>query len=205
MFKDRADAGMQLAEKLVTFQDDPAALVLALPRGGVVVGAAIAEQLRLPLDIIVTRKIGAPGNPEYAVAAITESGDMILNEREAVDPVWLEAQREYARAEALRRIALYRGTRAPLQLRNKRVLVVDDGLATGLTMRAAIASIKKQHPEKIIVVLPVAAKQSLTHIAKDVDEIVALESRDDFQYVAAFYKNFSETTDNEVIKLLQKI
>lgn len=193
-----------MAKLLEKYKDAKDTIILALPRGGVVVGFEVAKVLNLPLDIVVPRKIGAPGNPEFAIGAITETGEMILNEEVfGISESYLKNEAEKERAEAERRLKLYRGNRPPLSLKNKTVILIDDGLATGLTMRAAISSVKKMKAKKIIVAVPIAPPETVELIKKEVDEIFYLEAPPLFGAVGAFYKEFGETSDEEVIDLLK--
>jgi putative phosphoribosyl transferase len=165
----------------------------------------VARALNLPLDIVVPRKIGAPGNPEFSIGAITETGEMILNEEVfGISEDYLKNEAEKEKREAGRRLKLYRGDRPPLDLKNKTVIIVDDGLATGLTMRAAIASVKKMKAKKIIVAVPITPPEAVELIKKEADEIIYLEAPLLFGAVGAFYKEFGQTTDEEVIELLKK-
>ncbi len=208
IFKDRASAGKMLAVKLKKFQNDKNTLVLALPRGGVITGFEIAKALNLTLDIIVPRKIGATDNEEYAIGAITETGEGIFNQ-EAIDSLnitksYLDKKIAAQKKEALRRLKTYRKNRAPVNIKDKTAIIVDDGIATGLTMRAAIKSIRDKKVAKIIVAVPVIAADSLEIIKKEADEVIYLEAPQYFGAVAAFYENFSQTSDKEVIELLLK-
>ena len=157
MFKDRKEAGQLLAKALAKYKNDRV-VVLALPRGGVVVGYEVARALKFPLDIIVTRKIGHPDNPEYAICAVDEKGLLLCNEAEAksVDPSWLREEIAGQKKEAERRVTLYRGKRKMEEIGDKVAIIIDDGIATGLTMRLAVRAIKIQNPKKIIVAVPVA-------------------------------------------------
>lgn len=205
MFKNRVEAGQKLAEALKKFNNLPNTVILALPRGGAVIGFEVAQKLNLPLDIVVPRKIGAPGDPEFAVGAITETGEMILNEEVfGISENYLKNEAEKEKQEAGRRLKLYRGSRPPLNLKNKTVILVDDGLATGLTMRAAIASVKKMKTKKIIVAVPVIPPDAVELIKKEADEIIYLGAPLLFGAVGAFYQEFGQTTDEEVIDLLKK-
>lgn len=205
IFKNRTDAGLKLAEKLEKYKDVPNTVVLALPRGGIVVGYEVAKILNLPLDIVVPRKIGAPGNPEFAIGAVTESGEVILNEEVlGISDEYLKTEVEKEKQEAERRLKLYRGGRPPLDLKNKTVIISDDGLATGLTMRAAIATAKKLGAKKIVVAIPVAPPDAVELIKKEVDEIFYLDASPLFGAVGAFYQEFGQTTDEEVIDLLKQ-
>lgn len=205
-FKDRREAGRKLAETLEEYKNSKDAILLALPRGGVVVADEIAKELNLPLDIVVPRKIGSPQNPEYAIGAITETGEGVWNkgEIEDIDKEWLEKEIEKEKDEAKRRLKIYRGGKPPLALKNKIVILIDDGIATGLTLLAAIKSVKKQNPLKIIVAAPVGASDSVQIIKKEVDEVVCLYTPTFFGAVGSFYEEFGQTSDEEVINILQK-
>ena len=205
MFQDRKEAGEKLAQALIKYKNAAETIVLALPRGGVVVGFEVARALNLPLDIVVPRKIGAPGNPEYAIGAITETGDAIFNEEEVrqVDKEWLARAMEEEKKEAQRRLTAYRAGPPP-QLENKIVIVVDDGIATGYTMRAAIASVKSRKPAKIVVAAPHGASDSVARIQKESDECVVLAHPRIYFAVGAHYREFSQTADEEVIRLIRQ-
>ena len=203
VFKDRIEAGKKLAVKLnEKYPQIQNAIVLALPRGGVVVGAEVARVLNLPLDIIVTRKIGAPLNPEYAVAAVSEH-EMIPNPHENIDDQYLKMKAEKERQEIQRRMKEYRGRKQKIDLTDKTVFLVDDGLATGLTMAVAIKEVQRQNPSKIIIAVPVAPPQTIDNLKPKVDEIIVLNIEPLFLAVGQFYENFPQTTDEEVIKLLR--
>jgi len=207
-FKNRQDAGQKLAQKLKGFKGQKSALLLALPRGGVVVAFEIAKELNLPLDLVVPRKIGAPFNEEYAIGAITESGEGIFDQ-EAIASLnvtkdYLDKEVATEKKEAQRRLKTYRQNQPPLNLKNKTVIIVDDGIATGLTMRAAIKSAKEKKAKKIIVAVPVTARDSLKTIEKEADKVICLDAPLFFGAVGAFYENFDQTEDQEVINLMQK-
>lgn len=205
MFRDRAEAGRKLAQKLLRYANANA-LVLALPRGGVVVGFEIARALNLPLDIVAVRKIGHPNSPEYAIGAVDESGERILNEEEAhgVNSGWLAAETERELKEAKRRSAVYRGGRPQAKVEGKVVILVDDGIATGLTMRLAVRSVKAQKPQKILVAVPVAPADSASRLSEEgADELIVLEPPENFAgAVGAHYVRFDQTSDGEVGRLL---
>lgn len=208
IFKDRQDAGQKLAQALKKYKDQKDTLILALPRGGVVTAFEIAKELNLPLDLVVPRKIGAPDNEEYAIGAITESGEGIFNQ-EVIDSLgipkeYLNKKIAEEKKEAQRRLKTYRQDRPILNLANKTVIIVDDGIATGLTMRAAIKSIKENKAQKIIVAVPVSAKDSLKEIGKEVDQIICLDAPLFFGAVGAFYHDFGQTSDEEVIELMKQ-
>jgi len=208
LFKNRVEAGQKLAKTLGKFKDTEDTIILALPRGGVVVGAEVARELNLPLDIVVPRKIGAPANPEFAIGAITETGVGIFEEMiigaYGITESYLQNEIKKEKAEAERRLKLYRGTRSPLDLKNKTVILVDDGLATGLTMRAAVKSVKKYSAEKIVVAIPVTSPEAAELVKKEVDEIIYLEAPAFFGAVGSFYQEFGQTTDDEVVNLLKQ-
>lgn len=202
IFKNRIDAGEKLTALLADLKD-PNTIILGLPRGGVIVAKEVAHTLDLPLDIIVTRKIGAPGNDEYAIGAIDLDGEGVWNEEErsAVDNTWLTEKIEREKKEALRRSALYRDTRPPLDLHNKTAIIVDDGIATGMTMRAAVHYTKKLGAQKIIVAVPVAPPSAIEQF-KDLAEIRALELPSFFSAVGEWYEEFTQVEDQEVIDAL---
>ncbi|MBI2552594.1 phosphoribosyl transferase [Candidatus Uhrbacteria bacterium] len=204
MFKDRKEAGEKLAQALVKYKNAPETIVLALPRGGVVVGFEVARALRLPLDIVVPRKIGAPGNPEYAIGAITETGDAMMNDEEVrqVDKEWLKQEMEKEKKEAERRLTAYRAG-SPPRIEGKTVIIVDDGMATGYTMRAAVASVRARKAAKIIVAIPHGAGDSIEQIRREVDEVAALEIPAVYFAVGAHYEEFPQISDAEVISLLR--
>lgn len=208
VFRNRQDAGKKLARVLEQYKNAKNTIILALPRGGVVVGFEIALALNLPLDLVVPRKIGAPGNPEYAIGAITEEGEGIFNKSEikalGINKEYLDSEVVKEKKEAERRLRAYRGDRPPLVLTDKTVILIDDGIATGLTMRAAIKSVKKKGASQIIVAVPVSARDSLEIIKKEVDKVVCLHVPLFFGAVGAFYEEFAQTEDAEVIQLMQK-
>lgn len=206
IFKNRQDAGQKLAKKLKEFKNQKDTILLALPRGGVVVAFVIAQELNLPLDLVVPRKIGAPFHEEYAIGAITETGKGIFD-RAAIDSLnvsqeYLDEKVEQEKKEAQRRLKAYRQNRPPLNLIGKNVIIIDDGIATGLTMQAAIESVKQKKAKKIIVAVPVSANDSLKKIKSQVDQVICLDTPLFFGAVGAFYEDFSQTEDQEVINLM---
>lgn len=208
VFKDRIEAGRRLADKLSPYKNQKNTIILALPRGGVVIGAAIARSLNLPLDIIITRKIGAPGNEEYAIGAITETGEGIFDQ-EAIAATgasksYLKQKIAVETKEAQRRLKLYRGKKPNPDLKNKTIILVDDGIATGLTVRAAVQALRTFKPKRLIVAAPVIAQESLKQLQLEADDVIYLDSPFYFGAVGAFYENFSQTTDQEVINLIKK-
>ncbi len=205
-FKDRKDAGHQLAAKLVPYKNQPHCLILGLPRGGVVTAAETAAQLHLPLDIICARKVGAPHNPELAIGAVTETGEGYFNQ-ELIDYLrvsseFLKTAIDVEKKEAERRLKVYRQNRPPLDIENKNVILIDDGMATGATMKAAIKSVKAAGAAKIVVAVPVSAHETYEEVKQEVDECISLDIPSPFYAVGEFYQDFSQTTDEEVIELL---
>ncbi len=208
-FQDRADAGRQLAQKLIQYKDNPEAIVIGLPRGGVVTAWQVSSILHLPLDIIVPRKIGAPHNPELALGALTQEGAIVWNTELMnmlnLHPSDVQYIIDAEKKEAQRRLKLYRGDRAPLVIKNKIVILVDDGLATGATMKAAIASVKDQGAQKIIVAIPVAPADTIEKFKQEADEVICLFVPEFFMGVGGAYAHFDQTTDDEVINLMNSI
>lgn len=207
IFKDRQDAGKQLAEQLKKYADEHPTII-ALPRGGVVLGYEVANILNAPMDIIVPRKIGAPNNPEFAIGAIAPKLIVILNDKmiEYLNiPEWeIEKIIEKETKEMNRRMELYRKNLPGLDLKNKTVILVDDGIATGLTTQAAVLSIKLLNPSKIILAVPVCPHDSTNKFEQHVDEFICLNEISDFHAISPYYYNFNQVTDDEVIQLLQK-
>ena len=203
-FRDRVDAGQQLAEKLAAYRESDA-VVLALPRGGVVVGVQVARALHVPLDVIIARKIGHPQAPEYAICAVTESGSLLCNEAERarVDDAWFERAVARERAEARRRREAYQAGRSPTPLAGKIAILVDDGIATGLTMRAAILEVKAQRPREIIIAIPVIPPETATVLRREVAQVITVDIPPVFLgAVGAYYQDFRQVEDEEVMHLL---
>jgi predicted phosphoribosyltransferase len=208
LFRDRADAGRQLAEELTAYADRPDVLVLALPRGGVPVAYEVARALHAPLDVFLVRKLGVPGHAELAMGALATGGVRVLNEdvveglripEEVIDEVAAEEQRELQRREAA-----YRGDRPPLDVRGRTVILVDDGLATGASMRAAVAALRQQRPAQIVIAVPVAAAETCAELRTEVDDLVCAHTPRPFYAVGLWYEDFSQTTDAEVHDLLER-
>lgn len=208
LFKDRRDAGRQLAQKLSSYADRSDVVVLALPRGGVPVAYEVALALNAPLDIFLVRKLGVPGHEELAFGAIASGDVRVLNEEvvwtldipsEAIDAV---AQRELLELE--RRERTYRGDHPVPEIRDRTAILVDDGLATGASMRAAIEGVRAKHPAKIVVAVPTAAPETCEMFESEVDEIVCAITPEPFYGVGQWYQDFSQTTDEEVRKLLEQ-
>lgn len=208
LFKDRQHGGKLLANLLDKYRDNPNAVVIGLPRGGVVTAYEVADQLHLPLDIICARKIGAPYNPEFAIGAITETGDSYLNQdvidRLDIPKEYLDETIKQESKEAARRVELYKKNHPPIDLKDKIVILIDDGIATGATAKAAIKTLKGKKAKKIIVATPVAAPDTMNEIKEQVDEAVCLAAPVFFQAVGQFYEKFDQTTDQEVMDLMKK-
>lgn len=208
IYKDRIDAGKQLARALQEYANDPDTIIIALPRGGVVVGYEVAEALNLPLDIVCPRKIGAPFNEEFAIGAITETGEGIISkeliQELQVSDEYLKKTMEEESQKARWRMQHYRKNRPPRILKNKRVILVDDGLATGSTMRAAIKTVRAEDAKELVMAVPVAPPETIAKLEKEVDKTICLSAPPSFYAVGQFYDFFEQTTDEEVIELLEK-
>ena len=207
-FRDRFEAGRVLARLLKHHADDPDTLVLALPRGGLPVGHEVARELRAPLDVFVVRKLGLRKHPEFAIGAIASGGVRVLN-AEAVQTLnisneEIEATAKREQMELERREAAFRGSRAPLDVQGRNVILVDDGLATGSTMRAAVVALRQKHPRSITVAVPVAAPDSCHEFRDEVDEIICAQTPEPFIAVGLWYDDFTQTTDEEVKDLLEE-
>lgn len=207
-FVDRSDAGRQLARALATMKlTDP--VVLALPRGGVPVAVEVARALGAPLDLLLVRKIGAPGQCELAVAAVAEgSGNGLVLDTETMafsgaSQAYVEREADRERDEIARRRAAYLGGRAPLAVEGKTAVVVDDGIATGTTVRAALKALRTRHPARVVLAVPVASVQALSQISPLVDKLVCLSQPPGFYAVGAHYDDFREVSDDEVIAALR--
>jgi putative phosphoribosyl transferase len=205
-YHDRAEGGRALAEALRFLKGEPSLVVLALPRGGVPVGYTVARSLDAPLDVFVVRKLGVPGQEELAMGAIASGGALVMNDevlgmidvpREAIKRSVLLERRELERREEE-----YRGDRPPLDVVGRTVVIVDDGLATGSTMRAAVAALRSKSPRRIIVAVPVAARETCEMLASEVDEVICPWTPEPFNAVGLWYEDFSQTTDGEVRDLL---
>jgi predicted phosphoribosyltransferase len=206
-FRDRQDAGRQLAVALQVYRERRPC-VLAIPRGGVVVGYVVAAALGAPLDVIVPRKLRAPGNPELAIGAVAHDGTLYLDEALMSS---LRVNEEYLRHEAAeqteelrRRMHLYRGDRPLPDLAGRTAVVVDDGIATGATMIAALRAVRGMHPQRVVAGIPVAPPDSAQRLRAEADDVICLHTPFMFYAVGQFYDNFAQTTDDEVIALLRR-
>src|SRR3989344_4942968 len=203
-FKDRTEAGELLASQLTSYQDQKV-IVYALPRGGVVTALPIAKKLNAPLDLIIVRKIGHPNFPEYAIGAVAENGHLVLNEKETtqINPKYLQEEIKKQRQEAKRRRQLYLGERKPLTCKGKTAILVDDGVATGLTLEVGIKELKHQKPAKLVVDVPVAPQDTAKRLGKMVDEFIATDLPKYFLgSVGAYYKFFPQVNDKEVMQMM---
>ena len=206
MFRNREEAGRMLADELSHYRNDPTALILALPRGGVTVGYQLSLALHVPLDVFMTRKIGAPGNPEYAIGAVAETGSHYLNQ-EAVSSFGLSRHEldrliHVQETEIARRKDLYRQGRPLPQLTGRTVLLVDDGIATGSTFLASALAIRSLQPRRLIGVIPVGPSSTIREVRLHMDELVILMTPDPFEAVGNFFVDFTQVEDRDVIQHL---
>lgn len=211
-FNTRAHAGKLLAKTLATFltekHPDMDAVIYALPRGGVPLGFEVALALNMPLDLIIPRKIGHPFNPEYAIGAVTESGDTVCNEAELskLDSNWFDQEAKKEMTEAKRRRECYLSGREPVAVKDKLAILVDDGIATGLTMRAAIRDLKNRQPDKTIVAIPVISEDTAKLLNSEANDVVALLIDPQYQgSVGSYYQYFYQLSDEEVIRILNQL
>jgi putative phosphoribosyl transferase len=205
-FADRAEAGRRLVDSLYHYRRKANTVVVGLPRGGVITAAAIAEALDLPLDVLVVRKLGTPGQVELAMGAIGPGGVRVLNDDVisfcGISAREIEETTENEKRELERRERLYRGDRAPLAFAGKTVILTDDGLATGSTMSAAISIVRRQHPARLVLAVPIAPPDVIERFRIMVDEIAFLETPEPFRAVGYWYTDFSQVTDEEVVRTL---
>lgn len=206
-FQDREEAGKMLALKLTEYSNKDT-IVLAIPRGGVVIGYQVAHELKAPLDIIVPRKIGAPDNSELVIGAVAEDGSLSLDESAVmymnISKSYIEEESRRQITEIRRRLKLYRGETPYPMLQDHVIIIVDDGIATGSTVKAAIASIRKKKPKSVVVAVPVAPRSTVKELEKEADRVICLSTPEFFYAIGQFYVDFSQTTDGEVIRLLKK-
>jgi putative phosphoribosyl transferase len=208
LFRDRVAAGRALARALDHYADARDALVLALPRGGVPVAFEVAQALHLPLDVFVVRKIGMPGNEELALGALAAGAPPVLNEELVqmlgVTPAAIAAATDKERGEVARRERAYRDELPPPVLKDRVLIVVDDGLATGATMRAAVRALRQQAPARIVVAVPVCSREARAELSAEADEMVCLEAPESFYAVSVWYDEFPQTSDEEVRSLFAR-
>lgn len=211
LFRDRQEAGRLLAEALEFLRPEAAAgnvVVLAIPRGGVVVGYEIACALNAPLEVYVTRKVGAPDNPELAVGAVASSGDVVLDEdlihNLRISRSYVEDEIARQRGEIARRLSLYRGHRSPVELRDRIAVLADDGVATGSTILVAVRGLRSRPLQQLVLALPVGPPDTLARLEQEVDRLVYLHAPEPFWAVGAFYSVFHQISDQEVTRLLEE-
>lgn len=208
IFRDRIEAGQLLAWRLRRYANQPNVIVLGLPRGGVPVAFEVAKALCVPLDVFVVRKLGTPGRRELAMGAIATGGVRVLNEDVVVGvgiPIEvIDAVTEVERQELKRRELAYRGSYSEPEVRGKTVILIDDGVATGATMRAAVRALKTQEPARLIIAVPTVAASTFSELRHEVDEIEALMTPEQFYGVGEWYQDFSQTSDAEVTDLLAR-
>lgn len=206
LFRDRKDAGRQLADRLAFLKDEKNVIVLGIPRGGVVVAAEVARALNAPLDIFIAHKIGAPFNPELAVGALTYDGEVLLDEdlveRLGISEREIAREVKHQREEIARRLALFRKNRPPLDVKNKTAVLIDDGVATGSTGLVSLRALHKQEPARLILAIPVGPPDTVAQLARECDQTIALAMPEPFWAVGRFYRRFEQTEDAEVVELL---
>lgn len=207
-FFDRSEAARLLAARLKAYRRCPGGIVLALPRGGVPVGAEVARALELPLDVYLVRKLGVPGHEELALGAVASGGVRVLNpevmQAELIEDDVLEQITLLQREVLERRERSYRGDRPPLQLQDRTVILVDDGLATGATMRAAVRAVRRCHPRRVVVAVPVGARETVRSLEYEADDVVCVMAPHYFMSVGGWYQNFTQVSDDEVLRLLNE-
>jgi predicted phosphoribosyltransferase len=208
MYRDRSEAGRILASKLAAYADQPDLLVLALPRGGVPVAFEVAQALHAPLDLFLVRKLGLPGHEELAMGAIASGGVRVLNEEvvrvlQVPDDV-IATVAAVEQQELERRERLYRGERPPVDVCGKTVILVDDGLATGASMRAAVAALRQMGPARVVVAVPVGSAETCHELRREADDVVCAATPEPFRAVGLWYEDFSQTSDEEVRELLDR-
>ena len=208
LFLDRRDAGTQLAHALIHYKEAPDTLILALPRGGVIVGCEISRALHIPLEVLVTRKLGAPGNPELAMGALSETGYRHLNPEVllsfGVSSSQLEEEVQRQQLEISRRVERYRRGRPLPPMTGRNVILVDDGVATGATFYASVAALRTSNVQRLVAAIPVASHQVRGELLSKVDEVVILETPTSFAAIGQFYLDFSQVSDEQVVACLEK-
>ena len=207
LFKNRTAAGKELLSRLLSYKNKKDTIVLGLPRGGVICASEIAKGLHLPLDVLIPRKIGAPFNPELAIGALCEEEivlDLEIIRALAIPESFIQGEIAKEKEEAKRRLKLYRKNKPPLDLKNKTVILVDDGIATGATITAAIQAVRSHKTKKLIVAVPVAPPETIEKISHEVDEVIALYTPISFMAVGQFYEVFDQTKDEEIVAIFAK-
>ncbi len=206
-FEDRGDAGRRLAERLMRYEDEHP-VVFALPRGGVPVGAEVARSLGAPLEVVVSKKLGAPDQPEFGIGAVAPGGVRVLNERAVrvlgIPEDYLERVTERESAEVERRLRLFRGDRPYPDLAGRTAILVDDGLATGVTARAALRTLRRMGPERLVLAVPVCAPRTAALIKPEADDLICLAAPTDLEAIGLWYRDFEQVPDEEVVRLLEE-
>ncbi|MBJ6723789.1 phosphoribosyltransferase [Geomesophilobacter sediminis] len=207
IYHDRMDAGKRLAERLMQYSEVPNKVVLGLPRGGVIVAREVARRLAAPLDVLIVRKIGYPGDPDFAVGAISETGVVLYNEQIAtsygVNREYLEREKVRQQEEIERRLNLYRGGRGLPQLAGKTVIMVDDGVTTGISLKTAVTALRKVMIKRLVIALPVASQEVEQLVAGSVDEWICLQTPEHLTSAAPFYEEFPKVEDEDVVEALK--
>jgi len=203
MYADRVEAGLVLADQLKKYAGQPG-VVLAVPRGGVPLGFIIARELKLPLEILLSKKIGHPNNPEYAIGAVSLT-DRVIIPHEGVSNEYIESETKRIREKLKENYKKFMGDNKPIDLKDKIVIIVDDGIATGNTLLSTVKMLRNQKPAKIVIAAPVASRSSVEKISKLVDEMVVPLIPKEFYGVGGFYKNFDQVSDEEVLIYLDKL
>lgn len=205
MFRDRVEAGRLLAEHLLKYKHRKDAIILAIPRGGIIVGRELSRRLGLPLDVVVIKKIGYPGNEEFAIGAAGPDDHYLNGEvTRDIDPDYVREQVRAKQREARARYRMLRGKRPAEPLKGRTVILVDDGIATGATVIMGIQMIRKQSPQAIVVAVPVAPPDTVTRLKGAADEVVAVEQPDDFMAIGQFYRDFTQVSDEEAVRALEE-
>lgn len=204
LFRNRNEAAVLLADQLQKYRGKDG-IVLAIPRGGVPMAAIVAKSLGFPLEILLSKKIGHPLNPEYAIGSVTMDTVLVNESIDDVDKNYIKSEIDRLSQELKKRFEFFMGNRKPASLKNKTVIVVDDGIATGHTMKSTIQSIRKQNPKELIVAVPVAPPHTAREVSKMVDELICLHTPDDFYGVGQFYADFGQVSDDEVVEILKEM
>ena len=207
IFSNREEAGERLAAALDDLKGEDV-VVLGIPRGGVVVARQVAKALDAQLDIVVTKKIGAPEEPEFAIGAVTQEGEVVLNEQAikllGIEPSYLKSEAARLAQEVKERTARFRGDRPSLQLKGRMVVIVDDGVATGSTVSAAVRSARRQGPSSVVVAVPVAPEEAVMELSKEADRVVCLATPEPFFAIGQFYEDFDQVQDEDVRAILDE-
>lgn len=207
MFKDRFDAGKQLAKKLMKYKGKKNTIIFGIPRGGIEIGFQISKILKLPLDAIITKKIGYPGNEEYAIGAVGLGKEYILSKDmidcKEISQDYIDEEVERLNELIKKRYKTYKGKKIP-QIKNKTIIIVDDGIATGNTIKLSVLLLKKQKPKKIILAIPVAPKEAVKMLEEFVDELICLSTPINFFAIGQFYENFTQVSDEQVMQYLKQ-